>query len=97
MIFPFFDDSFLVGESMANLPKHPLKRFEPTLRKFQVALPADLARLQQHKINMEKVSLNIVVFNRLYYWNRRGRPSDLSARYILDLDVSLFRVLVLCS
>jgi len=42
---------------MANLPKHPLKRFEPTLRKFQVALPADLARLQQHKINMEKVTL----------------------------------------
>lgn len=52
---------FVVDESIANLPKHPLKRFEPTLRKFQVALPADLARLQQHKINMEKVSLNIPV------------------------------------
>ena len=40
---------------MENLPKHPLRRFEPTLRKFQVALPADLARLQLHKVNMEKV------------------------------------------
>ena len=51
---------------MANLPKHPLKRFEPTLRKFQVALPADLARLQQHKINMEKVhvGLNIQIFSK---------------------------------
>jgi len=54
-----FYDFFAVGESMTNLPKHPLKRFEPTLRKFQVALPADLARLQQHKINMEKVNLTI--------------------------------------
>ncbi|KAL9957758.1 hypothetical protein ACROYT_G034696 [Oculina patagonica] len=50
-----FDSADLnMGESMAYLPKHPLRRFEPTLRKFQVALPADLARLQQHKINMEK-------------------------------------------
>lgn len=40
--------------STANLPKHPLRRFEPALRKFQVALPADLARLQLHKLNMEK-------------------------------------------
>ena len=40
---------------MANLPKHPLRRFEPTIHKFQVALPADLARLQSHKVNMEKV------------------------------------------
>lgn len=42
------------GELMVNLSKHPLRRFEPTLRKFQVALPADLARLQLHKVNMEK-------------------------------------------
>ena len=43
---------------MANLPKHPLRRFEPTLHKFQIALPADLARLQLHKVNMEKVQTN---------------------------------------
>lgn len=49
-----FDSPESSNESMANLPKHPLKRFEPTLRKFQVALPADLARLQLHKVNMEK-------------------------------------------
>ncbi|XP_068752438.1 syntaxin-17-like isoform X1 [Montipora capricornis] len=50
-----FDSSELSrGDSLANLPRHPLRRFQPALRKFQVALPADLQRLQLHKINMEK-------------------------------------------
>ena len=50
---------------MTNLPRHPIKRFEPTLRKFQVAIPADLSRLQQHKINMEKASFYILLENLL--------------------------------
>lgn len=50
-----FDSTDLnLDQTVTNLPRHPIKRFEPTLRKFQVALPADIARLQQHKTNMEK-------------------------------------------
>ncbi|KAK2560543.1 Syntaxin-17 [Acropora cervicornis] len=49
-----FDSPELSSGSLANLPKHPLRRFHPALHKFQVALPADLQRLQLHKVNMEK-------------------------------------------
>ncbi|CAH3134246.1 unnamed protein product [Pocillopora meandrina] len=49
-----FDSTDLnLDQTVTNLPRHPIKRFEPALRKFEVALPADLARLQQHKKNME--------------------------------------------
>lgn len=74
-----FDSADLnMGESMANLPKHPLKRFEPTLRKFQVALPADLARLQQHKINMEK-------FYRSEAWFELNKEQINAARTVQQL------------
>lgn len=74
-----FDSADLnMGESMANLPKHPLKRFESTLRKFQVALPADLARLQQHKTNMEK-------FYRSEAWFELNKEQINAARTVQQL------------
>jgi len=40
--------------------KHPLKRFESTLRKsIQIAIPTNLDRLRRHRNNIEKVTICI--------------------------------------
>jgi len=40
--------------------KHPLKRFESTLRKsIQIAIPTNLDRLHRHRNNIEKVTICI--------------------------------------
>ena len=46
----------LVGKSReVEVIKHPLKRFESTLRKsLSIVIPTNLDRLNKHKINIEK-------------------------------------------
>ena len=56
----FFDKDLESEEHVYQ--KYPIRRLEPSIKKFLKVIDIDLGRLHQHKMNIEKVSQSYILF-----------------------------------